>query len=167
MSAIDYREQQARFETEIDALPSYTMRAPCRWCGEPWRGKGPRQVSGQAVIHCANCRRSVYNAPKVETGAPVRNIRSRPDLRPGQRERILERDGGECFLCHRRDGILHVAHALSVKDAQEAGWSEDEYMDDANLYASCEECNLGLKSKSMEARIFLRLIQLRLRRAGL
>ena len=63
-----------------------------------------------------------------------------------------------------RDGILHVAHALSVADAVEAGWSEDEYMDDANLYAACEECNLGLKSRSMEARIFLRLIQLRLRR---
>ncbi len=157
---------QEDFEAQVDALPDYVMRAPCRWCGEPSRGKGPRHSNGQDAILCAACRRVVYNAPRSETGKPQRNVRTRPDLRPGQRERILERDGGECFLCHRRDAILHVSHALSVNDAKEFGWSEDEYMDDANLYAACEECNLGLRSKSMEARIFLRLIQVRIRRGS-
>lgn len=122
--------------------------------------------NGQDVIRCLKCDRQTYNAPKTETGKPQRIIRTRPGLKPGQRERVLESCGGVCFLCHRADTILHVSHALSVADAQEMGWSEDEYMDDANLYAGCEECNLGLKSKSMEARIFLRLIQLKiLRRA--
>ncbi len=166
----DLREKEGgvseAWHAEIDVLPEYVMRAPCRHCGEASRGRGPRVSNGQAVVFCAECRRSVYNAPKTETGTPQRNIKSRPDLRPGQRERILERDGGECFLCHRRDGILHVAHALSVADAKTIGVPEEEYMDDANLYASCEECNLGLKSRSMEARIFLRLIQLRLSKNG-
>jgi 5-methylcytosine-specific restriction endonuclease McrA len=149
----------------VDRKP-YLMREPCRWCqreGTLVMDGYLLPSGGQNVVRCSRCERAAYNAPKIETGEPRRTVRSRPDLREGQRERILERDAGECFLCHRRDGILHVAHALSVADAQAEGWTEDEYMDDANLYASCEECNLGLKSKSMEARIFLRLIQLRLR----
>jgi 5-methylcytosine-specific restriction endonuclease McrA len=146
-------------------LEPYLMRAPCRWCateGVTENNGYIRTVNGQDVVRCIRCERHCYNAPKTETGKPIRNVRSRPELKPGQRERILERDGGECFLCHRRDGILHAAHVMSVADAQESGWSEVEYMDDANLYAACEECNLGLKSRSMEARIFLRLIQLRI-----
>lgn len=151
------------WHTEIDALPEYPMREPCKWCGEPERGR-VRESGGQTVILCAECRKAVYNAPKRETGKPQRNVKSRPDLKQGQRERILERDGGECRWCHRRDVILHVSHALSVKDALEIGIPEEVYMDDANLYAACEECNLGIGSRSMEARIFLALIQNRLRR---
>lgn len=145
----------------------YPMREPCRWClkdGVPHMDGVLSYVNGQDVVRCTRCERQCYNAPRTETGKPQRVIRTRPGLKPGQRERILERDGGECFLCHRRDTILNASHALSVADAQECGWSEEEYMDDANLFAACEECNLGMKSRSMEARIFLRLIQLRIRR---
>jgi len=69
-----------------------------------------------------------------------------------------------CLLCRRTDVPLHVAHALSVEDIKQHGIVDIEQNDDLNLYVSCAECNLDLGSKSIEARIFLHLIAVRLRR---
>ena len=168
MNVRDYRAEQAAAEAAIDALPDYTMRAPCRWCGEASRGKGPRLVSGQAAIHCAVCRRVAYNAPKAETGAPVRSISSRPDLKPGQRQRILDRDQARCQICGRTPAehgvILHVGHILSVKEGREQGASDGELFADCNLFACCEECNIDTGALSMPPIMWLRLIRAQLAR---
>lgn len=148
----------------------YRMRAPCRWCaaeGKEILDGTIQEVSGQAVVRCASCGRQCYNAPKVETGAPQRTVKSRPDLKFGQRERILNAHGSRCFHCGRTpsDGIvLHIAHALSVKEGRDQGASDIELWDDSNLYPACEECNLEMGSQSLEPVLLLRLIRARIRR---
>jgi 5-methylcytosine-specific restriction endonuclease McrA len=146
----DYRAEQAKFESEIDALPDYALRAPCR-CGSS-RGKGPRDVSGQAMIYCADCRLHAYNAPKHETGRGVRKVLNREGLRPGQRERILQRDGAECAICETKDpgvGGWHIDHCVSVMDCKSFGFDADDYNYDGNLCVLCEACNLGKGSESL------------------
>jgi 5-methylcytosine-specific restriction endonuclease McrA len=154
-------------EATIDALPGYTLRAPCSSCGELSRGRGPRAVNGQAVVYCATCRRFAYNAPKSETGTPQRRLRSREDLRVGQRERILERDNATCLSCGRRppEVILHVAHMISVADCIAlGGFGSDDYNDDSNLYTACEECNLRQGRRSLPPSHMIRMILLHNRR---
>lgn len=165
------------WHAEIDALPDYLLRSPCRFCGEPSRGRGPKSTKGQDVVYCASCRRAVYNAPRAETGKPQRSVNSRPDLKPGQRQRILERDNNTCQKCGRtpaRHGVvLHVAHVLSVKEGREVccpncgyhlATDEDLYLD-RNLFACCEECNLDTGSNSLAPVEWLRLIYANLERA--
>jgi len=142
----------------------YHMSRPCK-CGSLdgfIRKSGP----GNSV-RCSVCWEYVYAAPKSETGEEVRNVRSRPDLKIGQRERILERDNGFCQLCGRSSMhgvILHVAHALSVADARHLDVSQEIYMDDSNLFAACEECNLGIGDRSLEPRLMAKLLYARVAR---
>jgi 5-methylcytosine-specific restriction endonuclease McrA len=158
----------ARF-TGVETKP-YTMREPCRWClrdGKTVHVGHVRESNGQDVVRCAECRRQCYNAPRSETGRPQRSIKSRPDLKPGQRERILALHGSRCFHCGRTpsDGvILHIAHVLSVKEGRAQGATDEELWDDSNLYPACEECNLAMGSKSLEPILNLRLIRARLQR---
>ncbi len=163
-------QAEPSWHAEIDGLPSYPLRAPCRWCGETSRGRGPKLNGGQAVIYCAACRRSVYNAPKTETGNAVRSIKSRPDLKAGQRQRILERDQFRCQLCGRTPAdhsiILHVGHVLSVKEGREQGATDADLFADCNLFACCEECNLDTGADSMPPIMWLRLIRAELSRNG-
>lgn len=147
-----------------DATP-FVMREPCRWClkdeGVEVQVGTVTFVNGQDSVRCRRCERHCYNAPRTETGKPQRNVRSRPQLSFGQRERILQRDGGRCFLCGRdplaHGVILHVAHVLSVADGRKQGVEDDVLFDDANLVAACEECNLGMGKLSLEPRIWLAL----------
>lgn len=146
----------------------YVMREPCRWClkdgvGEVLSGS-ISNVNGQDVVRCSRCERQCYNAPRAETGKPQRNVRSRPELSFGQRERILQRDGAQCFLCKRADGILHVAHVLSVADGRAQGVEDEVLFHDLNLITACEECNLGMGSLSLQPRIWLALIKAHMRR---
>lgn len=147
------------------------MRAPCRWClsndGMTATDGTMQSVNGQDVVRCARCGRHCYNAPRSETGKPQRHVRSRPDLKLGQRERILTRDGNRCLLCGigpDHGAILHVSHAMSVEDGRRLGVEDEVLFDDDNLFASCEECNLSMGAESVPARIFLRLIHARLKR---
>jgi 5-methylcytosine-specific restriction endonuclease McrA len=146
--------------------PPYVMRESCRWCrreGKHQQIGYLRESGGQDVIRCAGCDRACYNAPKYETGKPQRTLKTRADLKPGQRTRILERDGAVCLLCKRRETELHIAHALSVADIKKHGILDIEPNDDANLFVCCEECNLDMRERSVEARIFLHLIAVRIR----
>jgi 5-methylcytosine-specific restriction endonuclease McrA len=142
----------------------YVMREPCRWCkaeGIEVQVGTVQAVNGQDVVRCKRCERQCYNAPRTETGKPQRKVRTRPELSFGQRERILQRDGGRCFLCGRdplRHGvILHVAHVLSVADGRAQGVDDELLFGDANLVTACEECNAGMGKVSLEPRIWLAL----------
>jgi hypothetical protein len=42
--------------------------------------------------------------------------------------------------------------------------TDDELFDDANLFGACEECNLGIKTKSLTPHIMARLVLARIRR---
>jgi 5-methylcytosine-specific restriction endonuclease McrA len=98
-------------------------------------------------VRCARCGRYAgYNAPRTETGRPRRSLRSRPQLSPSQRSRILERDNSTCLKCGG-DGPLNVAHWISVQDGKAVGLSEAELFDDENLLVLCAECNVGRVAK--------------------
>jgi hypothetical protein len=154
----DYRAEQAKFEAEIDALPDFKLRAPCR-CGST-RGKGPRDVSGQAMIYCAECRRHAYNAPKHETGRGVRKVLNREAIDSFTRARILEAAGSACSDCGKRapEVILHIAHMISVADCKDLGGDSDDYNDEYNLFVACEECNLAYGGRSIAPLHMARLI---------
>ena len=126
------------------------MRAPCRSCGS-MRGV-VEEKSGQDVVRCADCDSWVYNRPKAESGKEVRSVRTRPQLKPSVRHRILERDGHRCLSCGRPapDVILVVDHFLPLGHPLAEGLSEEEVWSDWNLLTLCEACNLG-KSDSIPA----------------
>jgi hypothetical protein len=149
---------------ELTVQP-FTMSRPCKFpaCAGNVaafiRKSGPNNSA-----RCVRCYQFQYCPSKEETGEERRSVKSRPGLKEGQRARILQRDGGACLLCKRSDVILHVAHALSIAEIREHGIVDIEENDDFNLFASCEECNLDLGKNSVEARIFLYLIAVRLKR---
>jgi 5-methylcytosine-specific restriction endonuclease McrA len=146
-----------------------TMRAPCK-CGSEAGRIEPKQ--GQNLVYCLGCGGWQYNAPKSETGEAQRSVRSRPDMKPGQKSRILERDSNRCLMCGRLGGpledgavILHVGHILSVDEGPAAGASDAEIWDDSNLFAQCEECNLGQGARSLAPRQAMLLVRAAVQRA--
>jgi 5-methylcytosine-specific restriction endonuclease McrA len=139
--------QHLRGGTDMDEdRRSYTMREPCRFCGEATAGF-LTPAGGQNVIRCAECGRAVYNAPKWETGEAVRSLATRPDIKVSTRTRILERDGGTCVACHRDDVPLDVGHLLSVVDGRALGATDAELWHDDNLASMCESCNSGFSGR--------------------
>lgn len=146
----------------------FTMSQPCKFPACAGNRAGFIRKAGPSnSARCAKCFQFQYCPSKLETGEERRSIRSRPDLKPGQRDRILAQDGNRCFLCGRgpaESAILHVAHALSVDEGRKQGLSDDELMDDGNLFAACEECNLVASTVSLDPKWPYRLLVARLRR---
>lgn len=138
---------------------AHVMRAPCRHCGHQKGRLEP--TNGQNCVYCLRCGRHAYNAPKTETGEPQRTVRTRPDIKPSKRARILQRDSYRCVLCGHADWPLHIGHCISVEEGLAAGANETELYDDENLAAMCEECNSGLGSGSVDLRLMLRLLRIR------
>ena len=139
---------------------TYKLRAPCRYCGGTTGYLVPK--GGQNCVYCG-CGRLAYNAPKVETGEATRSITSVHEaLRPKQKARILERATARCELCGNA-GIVHVSHLLSVKDGMALGLTEAELNSDENLACLCECCNLGMGDLSFSPRLYIALLQRRLR----
>ena len=66
------------------------MRTPCARCEHSTGFVEDR--NGQDVVYCSNCGTYQYCRPKSESGRGVRSLRSRPDIKPSQRARVLERD---------------------------------------------------------------------------
>ena len=137
------------------------MRNPCRVCG--WTEGKRDDRNGQACIFCVSCGSFAYNAPKSETGESQRSLRTRPDIKPSQRARILERDGNRCHSCGKDSSqvILNIGHVLSVDDGRIIGATDEELFDDENLFTVCEECNSGQGARSLPPRFALRLIRAR------
>jgi hypothetical protein len=127
------------------------MRAPCSRCG--CTEGCITTKSGQDTVWCVGCQSYCYNAPRSETGRATRSLRTRPDVRPSQRARILVRDGGACILCHRSGVELEIGHLISVHDGRALGMSEAELNGDDNLAAMCKSCNSGLSSSSLPPRL--------------
>jgi hypothetical protein len=136
----------------------FPLRAPCRHCGHD---RGAVIVKGgQNCAHCRECTAFAgYNVPKTETGEVPRTVSTvRNGIKPRQRIRVLERDGGQCVACGAIGQLMHVAHIVSVKDAFAFGLSDDETNDDENLAALCEECNLGMAALSFRPKMLLAIL---------
>lgn len=140
----------------------YLMRKPCALCGSSTGRIETR--SGQDCVFCAGCGTWQYNAPAAETGRATRTLRTRPDIRPGQRSRVLVRDGGACVLCHRADVPIDVGHLISVKEGRAAGVGDVDLFDDENLAAMCASCNSGLSESTIPLRLAVQLFRVRLNR---
>jgi 5-methylcytosine-specific restriction endonuclease McrA len=125
----------------------HQMRAACPKCG----GLNGLlvTVSSQDTVRCAACNTYCYNAPRAETGRPVRSLRSRPQVSPSQRQRILLRDRRACFVCNRSDLALEIGHIISVRDGRARGLSDAELFHDDNLVALCPQCNSGQGAETM------------------
>ena len=141
-----------------DGTSFHPLRSACR-CGHLMgyiRRKG-----AQDCVYCQSCGAWQYNAPRTETGTAVRPVRSRPEVSPSQRSRIMRRDGYRCVLCGApasADVELHLAHLVSVLDGPDLGLSESDVWHDENLIVSCAECNLGLGKNSVPARLIAALV---------
>lgn len=118
-----------------DRLP-HPLRTPCAQCG----GAAGRikETGSQDCVYCLGCDRFQYNAPRAETGKPVRSVRSARDvdISPGLRAHILfERAGGCCEICHNMGAELHVGHLLSVAAGRAEGMSDADLNSADNLAA--------------------------------
>lgn len=137
----------------------FQMRQRCRCGNETGRIE---TKSGQDCVYCLSCGKHCYNAPRTETGRAVRSLRTRPDIKPGQRARILERDNATCVLCHHADRPLDVGHVISVDAGRKLGLTDKELYDDENLAAMCQACNSGLSKSPVSLRFMVALLRARL-----
>jgi 5-methylcytosine-specific restriction endonuclease McrA len=139
------------------------MRASCRDCGCPDGVVVTR--GGQDTVRCRRCDRYAgYNAPRTETGRSRLSLRSRPQISPSQRSRILERDNSTCLRCGRSGDLLNVAHWISVHDGKAEGLSEAELFDDENLLVLCAECNAGQGRETLPLRFMATVLRVRIAR---
>lgn len=138
----------------------YRMRAPCRYCGCENGTLTPK--GGQNCVYCDDCGRLAYNAPKTETGETTASLRTRPDIKPSKRARILERDNYTCVGCHRADLPLEVGHLLSVEEGRALGATDEELWSDDNLAAMCAPCNSGLSFRTVSLRLVLLVLRARM-----
>jgi 5-methylcytosine-specific restriction endonuclease McrA len=136
--------------TAGDQSVRVVMRAPCPRCGGD--DGNVATVNGQDTVRCAECNQFCYNAPRSETGREARSLRTRPNIRPSQRARILARDNGTCILCHRSGVPLDVGHLISVHDGYLVGLSDADLSSDDLLAAMCTACNSGLSKRSLPPR---------------
>jgi hypothetical protein len=138
---------------------SFKARSPCPSCHTT---RAFVVMKGhQATVRCSRCARFLYNAPRHETGARPRRVRTlRRAIRPSQQARILDRDHGRCILCGRRSDIV-IAHLLSLRDGHRLGVTAAELYCDANLAAMCEACNIGLSHSagSVSARTYVSILR--------
>jgi hypothetical protein len=133
--------------TDDQDVDHHRMRAACPDCGNT--DGMIMTVSGQDTVRCARCDRFCYNAPRAETGRPRRSLRSRPQVSPSQRQRILVRDKRTCFVCSRHEGRIDIGHIISVHEGRAYGLSDAELFHDDNLVAMCAECNAGQRSDTL------------------
>lgn len=139
----------------------YSMRSPCPDCGSE-RGRISER-GAQDCVFCFECGRFCYNAPRVETGKPVRHVRTRSVVKPSVRARIIMRANTRCELCGSSKD-LQVGHLLSVDAAKEAEIPESDYDSEENLAAMCAECNLGLGSEPVPLRLAVAIVMARCKR---
>jgi hypothetical protein len=143
-------------------IKRHPLRSPCSRCGGT---EGRIEEKGaQDCVYCLGCDRHQYNAPRAETGKPVRHIKTREGISPSQRARILiVRANARCELCGTNARELHVAHLLSVDAGKAQGFTEDELNDDENLCAMCDACNLGMGKNPVPLRLVVAIQMARIR----
>lgn len=153
-------EEHQPLQAEADNPPTgIYLRTPCK-CGWIYGKIHPK--GGQNCVYCTECDAFQYNAPKVETGQKKRSISTiRNQPKPKQRSRILSLDSYRCGLCHATDKPLQIGHIVSVKDCLSLRWRVKQINSDDNLFAICEECNLGESSQSLPKEIADRILSSR------
>lgn len=119
----------------------HPLRRDCRKCGHRYGIITTK--SGQDVVNCEVCGTYDHCAPKVDTGREPRTLRSRPDISPSRRWRILDIHGHACVACHRTGVELQLAHLISRDDADRHGFLDEIIDSDLNLAPMCAECNSG------------------------
>lgn len=144
----------------------YKMREPCRGC--QCELGTITEKGAQDTVHCLDCKRWCYNAPRTETGKKVRTVQTTHEaIKPKQRVRILERANGRCELCGKgpdRGIEIHVGHIISVERGHSLGMMDTEINDDENLLCSCAECNLGLGKETIPLRMMMKVLMARVGR---
>lgn len=143
----------------------WTLRTPCRNCavnGRTITDGWLVERNGQQLAYCAHDH-YCYTVPRTELGEEPRSVRTRPDIKPGQRARVMLRDSGRCVMCGTADGPLHIGHLVSVKQGRTIGLTDAELWHDENLSVMCEECNLGLADDSISVRMMARVLMARIR----
>ena len=144
-----------------DGENSHPLRAPCHICGST---EGRIVEKGvQDTVWCLQCNTYQYNAPRSETGKPIRSVRTRENIKPSLRAEIILRANGKCELCGRnsKERPLHTGHLLSVEDGKAQGFTEEELTVPENLAAMCDECNLGLGKKTVPLWVAFRIFKTR------
>jgi hypothetical protein len=136
------------------------MRTSCKFCT---CSDGHIETrNGQDCVFCNCCERFQYNAPKTETGREVRTVTTvHNGIKPKQRARILDRDGGRCVLCGSKEN-LHAGHLLSVAEGVRQGLAVEQINDDENLAAMCDECNAGLGERPVSVKLLMAVLVARL-----
>ena len=145
---------------------SHALRSACA-CGS--MDGMLRETGSQDCVFCARCGKFQYNAPRTETGKPVRSVRSSrdADIAPSLRaEIIVVRAGCHCELCGASDRELHVGHLISLDAGRREGMNEDDLNGPENLAAMCNTCNLGLGNQPVPLRLMIGLVMARTRRAA-
>lgn len=142
----------------MTAAPDFPIRDPGCSCGS--NIGYITEAGAQDVVRCRKCNKFQYNAPRSETGKPVRHVSSREGIKPSQRIRIMLRANGRCELCGRdgRERELHVGHLLSIKDGLGFELTETQLTVDENLAIMCDECNLGLGTLSVPLWVVYRIL---------
>lgn len=142
--------------------PTFELRSPCARCGAT-DGRLERKAT-QDTVRCRNGH-WCYNAPRSETGLPTISKRTRPDITPARRRRIIDSCGNACVSCHRADLPLEVGHLISVKEGREAGATDCELFSDENLAAMCDACNSGASYTTVSLRLMVQVLRIRTRKA--
>lgn len=148
---------------QVRARVPHALRAPCSSCGST---KGLLTERGtQDTVFCASCNTFQYNAPRAETGKPVRHVKTRETLDIQVRARVLARDNARCVMCgaSAADTQLHVGHLLSVAAGTSLGLSSTELNDEDNLAAMCDACNHGLGAAPVPLKLWAGVIMSRMR----
>jgi hypothetical protein len=91
-------------------------------------------------------------------------LRSRPQISPSQRSRILSTYNSTCAMSNHNDRPLHVAHWISVGDGRRLGLSDAELFDDENLLVLCDECNSGQGDETLPLRFMAKVLRVRIER---
>jgi hypothetical protein len=134
---------------KLFASAAMLLREECRYCGG--RFGNIITVSSQDTVRCCGCQKYLYNAARTETGRPRQSLRTRPNVSPNQRARILLADISRCVICKRTDVPLEIGHMISVRDGRRQGLSDAELYSDENLCGMCAQCNSGLGGNSLPA----------------
>jgi 5-methylcytosine-specific restriction endonuclease McrA len=153
--------------TFLEALPPevqknpHPLRKPCIIC-EKTQGYIIEKGS-QDTVYCANCNTFQYNAPRLETGKPVRSVKTRENIKSALRAKVIIRANRKCELCGKscEKASLHAGHLLSLEDGKAQGLSEEELTVEENLAAMCDECNLGLGKKTVPLWLVLGIFKAR------
>jgi hypothetical protein len=114
-------------------------------------------VQNGARLDCALCGRKAVHWPskaELQLAPGEKATLARRGFSVSVESRVFFRDGGRCFVCRELpdppNNPLEVGHIVSLHDAGELGWTQEQTDDESNLLALCKRHNLGLSSTSLD-----------------